>query len=142
MTAAAAWPGRMLMELTETADIEDTRSAAKTIAGFREAQIPVCIDDFGAGSAAFRYLREFQVDYVKLDGACVRAALLNAREHGFLLTMVELANFVGARVIAETIETNEEADVLQSAGIEFGQGWLFGRPGALPGLRSAARPAA
>ncbi len=96
-------------------------------------QVPVCIDDFGAGSAAFRYLREFRVDYVKLDGAYVRGALQNAREHGFLLTMIELANFVGAKVIAETIEREDEAQMMRDLGVEYGQGWLFAKPGSLPG---------
>jgi EAL domain-containing protein (putative c-di-GMP-specific phosphodiesterase class I) len=106
------------------------------VANLRALNIPVCIDDFGAGSAAFRYLREFRVDYVKLDGAYVRGALHNAREHGFLLSMVELANFVGAKVIAETIETEPQAKLMREVGVEYGQGWLFGRPGSLPGSRS------
>ena len=126
-------PGHILVELTETADIEDVASASATIDRLRAMQIPVCIDDFGAGSAAFRYLREFRVDYVKLDGAYVRGALQNAREHGFLLTMIELANFVGAKVIAETIERDDEAQMMRDLGVEYGQGWLFGKPGALPG---------
>ena len=129
--------GRILVELTETADIEDVPSAAESVAGLRAAMVPVCIDDFGAGSAAFRYLREFRVDYVKLDGAYVRGALHNAREHGFLLSMVELANFVGAKVIAEMIETEPQAQLMRDMGVQFGQGWLFGRPGALPGSREA-----
>jgi EAL domain-containing protein (putative c-di-GMP-specific phosphodiesterase class I) len=129
--------GRLLVELTETADIEDVASAAESVATLRASKIPVCIDDFGAGSAAFRYLREFRVDYVKLDGAYVRGALHNAREHGFLLSMVELANFVGAKVIAETIETEPQAKLMHEVGVEYGQGWLFGRPGSLPGLRSS-----
>lgn len=124
--------GRMLIELTETSDISDVAAAAETIASLRGADVPVCIDDFGAGSAAFRYLREFRVDFVKLDGAYVRGALQNAREHGFLLAMVELANFVGARLIAETIETDAEAAMMQDLGVEYGQGWLFGKPGDLP----------
>ena len=127
--------GRLLIELTETADIEDVTSAAESVAQLRAADIAICIDDFGAGSAAFRYLREFRVDYVKLDGAYVRGALHNAREYGFLLSMVELANFVGAKVIAEMIETEPEAEMLRDIGVELGQGWLFGRPGALPGSR-------
>ncbi len=127
--------GRLLIELTETADIEDVPTAAESVAGLRAASVPVCIDDFGAGAAAFRYLREFRVDYVKLDGAYVRGALHNAREHGFLLSMVELANFVGAKVIAEMIETEPQAQLMRDMGVEFGQGWLFGRPGALPGPR-------
>ncbi len=128
-----AKPGSVLVELTETADIEDVASAAGCIAELREMGVPVCIDDFGAGSAAFRYLREFRVDYVKLDGAYVRGALQNAREHGFLLSMIELANFVGAKVIAEMIERDGEAEMMSGLGVEYGQGWLFGRPGALPG---------
>lgn len=127
--------GRLLVELPETADIEDTVNASLSIDGLRAAKVPVCLDDFGAGSAAFRYLREFRVDYVKLDGAYVRGALHNAREHGFLLSMVELANFVGAKVIAETIETEAEAELMQQVGVEYGQGWLFGRPGVLPSSR-------
>ncbi len=132
--------GRILVELTETADIEDVPSAAESVAGLRDALVPVCIDDFGAGSAAFRYLREFRVDYVKLDGAYVRGALHSAREHGFLLSMVELANFVGAKVIAEMIETEPQAQLMRDMGVQFGQGWLFGRPGTLPGSPRDGRP--
>ncbi len=131
-------PSRLLVELTETADIVDVASASDMIAELRTLRVPVCIDDFGAGSAAFRYLREFRVDYVKLEGAYVRGALRNAREHGFLLSMIELANFVGAKVIAETIETEEEAQMMRDLGVEFGQGWLFGRPGMLPGVLGSA----
>ena len=126
-------PGHILVELTETADIDDVQSAAATIGQLRSLQVPVCIDDFGAGGAAFRYLREFRVDYVKLDGAYVRGALQNAREHGFLLSMIELANFVGAKVIAEMIEQEDQARMMRELGVEYGQGWLFGKPGSLPG---------
>ena len=125
--------GHILIELTETADIDDVATAAATIGELRALPAPVCIDDFGAGAAAFRYLREFRVDYVKLDGAYVRGALQNAREHGFLLSMIELANFVGAKVIAEMIEQEDQARMMRELGVEYGQGWLFGKPGSLPG---------
>ena len=58
--ASGTVAGRILIELTETADIEDVPSAAESVAGLRAMNVPVCIDDFGAGSAAFRYLREFR----------------------------------------------------------------------------------
>ena len=136
MLANPKTAGRILVELTETADIEDLESAKTSIKQLRAMKVPVCIDDFGAGSAAFRYLKEFRVDYVKLDGAYVRGALQNAREHGFLLTMIDLANFVGAKVIAETVETEQEATMMRELGVEYGQGWFFGRPGQLPGIAS------
>ena len=58
---------RLLVELTETAEIEDVATAAATLKRLREQNIGVCLDDFGAGAAAFRYLRDFPVDYLKID---------------------------------------------------------------------------
>lgn len=125
--------GRLLVELTETADISDVPAAARSVEGLRAAGVAVCLDDFGAGSAAFRYLRDLPVDFVKLDGAYVQAAPGSGRDSGFVVSMVELANWVGAKVIAEQIETEEQARLMLSMGVEYGQGWLFGRPGRLPG---------
>jgi EAL domain-containing protein (putative c-di-GMP-specific phosphodiesterase class I) len=124
---------RLLIELTETVEIEDMVTAAASIAELRALGLQVCLDDFGAGAAAFRYLREFQVDVVKIDGLYVRRAALGPRERGFVTSMVDLAAAVGARVIAEMVETEEEARLMRLLGVEFGQGWLFGRPGTLPG---------
>ncbi len=92
----------------------------------------MCLDDFGAGAAAFRYLRDFQIDVLKIDGQYVRRAPLGTRERSFVTSMVDLAAAVGARVIAEQVETLEEAHLMRVLGVEFGQGWLFGRPGSLP----------
>ena len=131
----AQMPHRLLIELTETAEIDDMAAAASAIAHLRARGLPVCLDDFGAGGAAFRYLREFGVDYVKIDGLYVRAATRGARERGFVAAMVELAGQVGAQVVAEMIETEEQAALMRDLGVQFGQGWLFGRPGTLPGAR-------
>lgn len=130
--AAEVRAGRLLMELTETAEIEDVPGAATMLDRLRAAGVPVCIDDFGAGAAAFRYLRDFRMDYVKIDGAYVRAAANGERERGFVTSMHDLARSVGAQVIAEMIETEEEAALMASLGVQYGQGWLFGRPAALP----------
>jgi EAL domain-containing protein (putative c-di-GMP-specific phosphodiesterase class I) len=124
---------RLMVELTETADIDDVAGAVETVASLTEAGVPVCLDDFGAGFAAFRYLREFKVDFVKIDGSFVQQALAGARESGFISAMVELARCVGADTIAEMIETEAQARVMQDLGVQYGQGWLFGRPGSLPG---------
>ena len=127
-------PGaRLIVELTETADITDTEAAADMLRALRAAGVEVCIDDFGAGSAAFRYLRDFRVDYVKIDGAYVRAATTGPREQGFVESMRDLARAVDASVIAEMVETEAEATLMASLGVEFAQGYLFGRPGQLPG---------
>jgi EAL domain-containing protein (putative c-di-GMP-specific phosphodiesterase class I) len=130
--------GRLLVELTETAEIEDVGTAIETLERLRGSGIEVCIDDFGAGAAAFRYLREFRVDYVKIDGSYVRSATRSDRDRGFVASMVDLARSMSARVVAEMIETEDEARLMSSLGVEFGQGWLFGKPGRLPGGRRQA----
>ena len=127
--------GRLLVELTETADITDTGAVATTLAALRAAGVEVAIDDFGAGSAAFRYLRDFRVDHVKIDGSYVRAAASSQRDQAFVVSMRELAHGLGAAVIAEMIETEETADLMRALGVTFGQGYLFGRAGHLPGSR-------
>jgi EAL domain-containing protein (putative c-di-GMP-specific phosphodiesterase class I) len=125
--------GRLLVELTETAEIDAMATAAANIDRIRAAGVPVCLDDFGVGAAAFSYLREFTVDLVKIDGLYVHRATIGPRERGLVASMVELAATAGAKVVVETIETEEQAELMQSLGATFGQGWLFGRPGLLPG---------
>lgn len=129
--------GRLLAEITETAEIEDENGAAETIRALRAHGVPVCIDDFGAGAAAFRYLRHFQVDFVKVDGGYVRQAAESERDRGFVAAMVDLSLNVGAQAIAEQIETEEVAACMRELGVRYGQGWLFGRPGPMPRVRTA-----
>jgi EAL domain-containing protein (putative c-di-GMP-specific phosphodiesterase class I) len=132
--------GDLLAEITETAEIEDTAAAAETIHALREHGVRVCIDDFGAGAAAFQYLRHLQVDYVKVDGSYVRNAAENERDRGFVAAMIDLSLTVGAKAIAEQIETEQVAEIMLGLGVEYGQGWLFGRPGELPKVAPAAQP--
>jgi EAL domain-containing protein (putative c-di-GMP-specific phosphodiesterase class I) len=124
---------RLLIEITETAEIEDEAEAVRTVEALRARGLPLCIDDFGAGAAAFRYLRALRVDYVKIDGLYVAAALRSDQDRGIVAGMAELARTVGARVVAERIETEAEAALMRELGVDYGQGWLYGRPGPLPG---------
>lgn len=130
---AGADKPRLLVELTETAEIDDLATASATMAKLRAMGIGLCLDDFGAGAAAFRYLQEFRVDYVKIDGSFVQAAGQGPRERAIVQSMVELANAAGAKTVAEMIETDEQAALMRGLGVDQGQGWLFGKPGALPG---------
>ncbi len=128
-------PSRLLIELTETAEIADLHAAALSMEQLRSVGVPVCLDDFGAGAAVFRYLRAFGVDYVKIDGEYVRAACKNPRDRVLVASMIEIAHNAGAAVVAEMIETEAECQLMQQLGVSFGQGWLFGRPGRLPGAK-------
>ena len=122
---------QLIVELTETAEIDDIAGAAATISQLRRAGVPVCVDDFGSGNAAFRYLRDFTVDFVKIDGSYVQGALHSAQERQFIGSMAQMARSAGARVVAEMIETEAQAKLMAELQVEYGQGWLFGRAGKL-----------
>ena len=127
--------GRLMVELTESAEIEHVAAAAAMLASLRARGVPVCLDDFGAGAAAFRYLRDFKVDYVKLDGAYVNAAGDSASDRSLVRSMIDVAHAVDAKVIAEAIESEATLKLMQGMGVDYAQGWLLGRPGRLPGQR-------
>jgi EAL domain-containing protein (putative c-di-GMP-specific phosphodiesterase class I) len=123
---------RLLVEITETAELEDEAEAVTTVQALRARGIRVCIDDFGAGAAGFRVLRGLPVDFVKIDGSYVRHAAEDERDRAFVSAMIDLALGVRAEVIAEQIESEAVAAQMRALGAGYGQGWLFGRP--VPGL--------
>ncbi len=124
--------GRLLVEMTETAQLEDIPEAAKTAQMLRDLGVPFCLDDFGAGSADMRVLRGMPADLVKLDGSYIAGIDTEGRERAFMAGMIEIARAARAEVVAEWVETEPEAVALAAMGARFGQGWLFGRAAPLP----------
>ena len=124
--------GRLMVEMTETAQLENIPEAAKTAQLLRELGIPFCLDDFGAGGADMRVLRGMPADIVKLDGSYIAGIASDGRERAFVAGMIEMARAAQAEVVAEWVETEEEAAALVTLGAQYGQGWLFGRAGPLP----------
>jgi EAL domain-containing protein (putative c-di-GMP-specific phosphodiesterase class I) len=124
--------GRLLVEITETVEIDDLPAAAIQLERLRAAGVQVCLDDFGAGAASLRYVRDLRFDFVKIDGSYVRAAGRSEEGGAFIRAMCDLAESAGAQTIAEMIETEADAALMAGLGVAFGQGWLFGKPGAIP----------
>jgi PAS domain S-box-containing protein len=123
---------RLLFEITETTAIADLPRADRIIQEFRRVGHKVCLDDFGAGAASFPYLQAFKIDFVKIDGAYVSRMLGAMRDHAILKAMVQLCTDLGTATIAEMIETDAQARRLAQTGVNYGQGFLFGRPAATP----------
>ena len=123
---------RLLFEITETSEITDLPRAQRIIQEFRRCGHKVCLDDFGAGAASFPYLQAFTIDFVKIDGAYVSRMLDAMRDHAILKAMVQLCSDLGTATIAEMIETDAQAQRLSQTGVNYGQGYLFGRPSATP----------
>jgi EAL domain-containing protein (putative c-di-GMP-specific phosphodiesterase class I) len=134
--------GRLIVEMTETAEVENIAEVGRAAEALRAIGVPFCLDDFGAGAADMRLLRALPVDMVKLDGSYVPGIVHNGRDRSFVAGMVDIARAVGAAVVAERIETEVEAEALLAVGVTYGQGWLFGRPTPLPTPTHAKRHSA
>ena len=132
-------PTQLILEITESSRITDFASANDHIQQLRADGHILCLDDFGAGAASFAYLQRLQVDVVKIDGQYIRN-LTDPREGALVRHLVSLFRELGVACIAEMVETDEVAAAARRAGVDFGQGFLFGRPAGKPEAIKA-RPA-
>ena len=133
---------RLMVEVTESAALADVAAANRRLSALRDAGIKVCIDDFGAGAASFDYIRSLQVDTVKIDGKLIRGLEDDARARTMVAHLVELCGSLGLTTVAEMVETQAAADILAELGVDFGQGWLFGKAEAEPRTILNTEPAA
>jgi len=122
--------GRLLFEITESAKMEDLDRANNFIQRLRKDQYHVCLDDFGAGAASFGYLMSLEVDVVKLDGPVVKDAQKAMRGKALLQSMATLCKNLGIETIAEMVDDKSVLDFVRKCGIDYAQGYLFGKPHA------------
>lgn len=137
------WPAlrsRLLVEVTESSSITDLPRAARVLSDLRSKGQLICLDDFGAGAASFPYLQALPVDYVKIDGSYVNRVGKSLRDDAIVKGIVGLCRDIGVTVIAEMIETAEQASQLAAWGIQLGQGFHFARPSDLPEYEPTSRP--
>ena len=120
---------RLIVESTEVDAIEDARHFAQTMNSYRDLGIRLAIDDFGAGHAGLGLLAEFQPDIIKLDMVLVRAINSNGPRQAIVRAIVQVCADLGIDVVAEGVETPEEFQWLDGAGVHLFQGYLFAKPG-------------
>lgn len=118
---------RLLIEITESSRITHFEAVQKVVGELRKANQRVCIDDFGAGAAAFHYLRALNVDVVKIDGSFVRDVHRNERDRAFVRAIVSLCAELGIETVAEFVETKDQLQILLELGVRMGQGYLFAK---------------
>ncbi len=116
------------LEVTETSRIKDLQRAEKIIQTLRSAGMEISLDDMGSGSASFQYIRAMTVDYIKIDGTYIKEVLTNKRDAAILKALSRLCQELDIGTIAEMVETKEQLHVLNVLGVNYGQGWYFGKP--------------
>jgi EAL domain-containing protein (putative c-di-GMP-specific phosphodiesterase class I) len=119
---------RLIIELTETAALHHFEENARFVSQLREMGCRVAIDDFGAGYTSFRNLQMLRVDTVKIDGAYVKGLSSSPENRVFVRTLVDLAKNFNLKTVAEWVGSDEDADLLQSFGVDYFQGFHFGEP--------------
>ncbi|MBQ1782409.1 MAG: EAL domain-containing protein [Gammaproteobacteria bacterium] len=120
-----AWLG---VEITEAALIRDTRKALDIVHAIRALGVSISLDDFGTGYASLGYLRVLPVDVVKLDRSFVQGLEHNIIDRKVISHVVALAKDLGAELVAEGVEDENQISLLQSLGCHYLQGYYFSRP--------------
>lgn len=121
-------PGNLVFEITETASIGDLDKAMAFISALKEMGCHVALDDFGIGFTSFLYLRELQVDYIKIAGSFIKALDQNLNDQLFVKAITEVARGMGIKTIGEFVETGGILSHLRKYGVDYAQGYLIGRP--------------
>ena len=120
--------GRLMFEITESARMEDLTVANRFIQGLRGEGYTVCLDDLGAGAANFEYLSALEVDVVKLDGSALRSAQTTRRGKAFLISLTNLCRDLDVLTVGEMVGDEKSLEFIRECGVQYAQGYLFGRP--------------
>lgn len=128
LTAHHLPPEILTIEITETAQIENSRQARQTLAQLRRTGIRLSIDDYGTGQSNLEYLTEIEADEIKIDKRFVMTMRDSQRNLEVVKSTIDLAHRLGAVAVAEGIEDAETMTLLGQLGCDVGQGYHLGKP--------------
>jgi diguanylate cyclase len=138
-------PGRLELELTETAIVADKVHALHLLRQIRALGVSVSIDDFGAGYSSLQTLRTFPFNKIKLDRSFTQGIEHDVQAKAIVRAVLALGKSLSIPVLAEGVETSEQLAILRLEGCDEAQGYYLGRPGPMPqsaGTTAAQDPVA
>ncbi|MGO4476956.1 putative bifunctional diguanylate cyclase/phosphodiesterase [Massilia sp. 2TAF26] len=121
-------PERVELEITESMAMEEPDLLIERLAAIKRTGVSIAIDDFGTGFSSLSYLQRLQVDRLKIDRAFVTEITGSARGSSIAEMVIELGRNLGLSIIAEGVEDERQAQILQALGCPLAQGFLFSRP--------------
>lgn len=121
-------PKSIVFEFSERDPVPDLEHLQRIAADLRSHGYRIAVDDAGAGHASMRVIAELHPEFIKVDRSLIHAVDTDRARRALVVSLLSFGGHIGARLIAEGIETKPEEEVLQSLGVQFGQGWHLGRP--------------
>jgi diguanylate cyclase (GGDEF)-like protein len=128
LTETGFAPGRLEIEITETALVNDLEAARTALKSLQSFGVRIALDDFGTGYSSLYHLRELQFDKLKIDRSYVESMRLSSERAKLVDAIIALGSSLGLLTTAEGIESGTSVDWLAGQGCTYGQGYLFGRP--------------
>jgi len=122
------------LEITESMAMEEPDVLIELLAQIKQTGVSIAIDDFGTGFSSLSYLQRLQVDRLKIDRAFVTEITGSARGSSIAEMVIQLGRNLGLSVVAEGVEDERQAQILQALGCPMAQGFLFARPLTAPDL--------
>lgn len=129
-------PGRLEVEITESALVSDLASAKTILTSLQNLGVKIALDDFGTGYSSMYHLRELRFDKIKIDRSFIQSMRSNSESAKIVNAILGLTKSLGLSTTAEGIEDAELMLQMNEKGVEFGQGFYFGKP--MPAAAAAA----
>jgi EAL domain-containing protein (putative c-di-GMP-specific phosphodiesterase class I) len=123
-------PKSLVFEITETALLRDLQLVKNFMADMRELGAGFALDDCGVGYSSFNYIRQLELDFIKIDGSFIRNLHMSDDDQAFVKALADVAKQKNISTVAEMVEHEAAMIALRNMGIDFGQGFFFAPPAA------------
>jgi diguanylate cyclase (GGDEF)-like protein/PAS domain S-box-containing protein len=125
----------LCVEITESALVDDAAATLGTLNKLKELGVTLALDDFGTGYSSLTYVRRFPIDTLKIDRSFIDGIVGSSEDEAIVTAVLSMGRALGVHVVAEGVETEEQAARLRTLGCTLAQGYLFSRPIAPDAVR-------
>ena len=121
-------PKKIVVEVTESFAINDINRVITILNNLRKLGIKVALDDFGTGYSSLNYIKRLPLDIIKIDKTFIDDLIEDEYAKAFIKLIVDLSKTIGTQIVAEGVEREEQYVLLKEFGVDYIQGYLFGKP--------------
>ena len=121
-------PNRLCFEITETAAMNHIAQTINTVTELRQLGCKIALDDFGVGFSSFNYIKNFHVDFIKIDGSFIQNIVNSTLDKTIVQTINDMAHLLDMKTVAEYVESEAILTAISEMGVDYAQGYVIGKP--------------